>query len=277
MPLACVFGIADPARGAARQARPLADRPEPALPAGRDDDERRRLRRRLVRRRRHTAALPQRPSGLERPEPARARRRDLVAPLPRAHPRVDGNGDPGDERASVPLRTLAVDAQRADPRVPADEARARARDRRLALRLDRGHHRLGDDVLPRPHLRARERPHRRRRADGRLRRGDRTPPRCRAPDPDDDRDERRAQHLRVPLLERGRVAVALLQHADGCPEGPLPGDRGARRPVGRDAGRRLRASRRPRGRLERGARVPCRHRPAGRRRAATVRAAAIRP
>ena len=192
VPLACVFGIADPARGAAPQPRPLADRPEPALQAGRNDDERRRLRRRLVRRRRHPAALPQRPPGVERPEPARARRRDLVAPLPRAHPRVDGNGDPGDQRAPVPLRTLAVDAQRADPRVPAAEARARARDRRLALHLDRGHHRLGDDVLPRPHLRAGERPRRRRRADGRLRRGDRTPARRRASPPDDDRDDRRA-------------------------------------------------------------------------------------
>ena len=49
----------------------------------------------------------------------RARRRDLVSPLPRAHPRVDGDGDPGDQHAPVPLRELAVDAQRADPRVPA--------------------------------------------------------------------------------------------------------------------------------------------------------------
>ena len=41
------------------------------------------------------------------------------------------------------------------------------------------------------------------RADGRLRREDRPPPRCRASDPDDDRDDRRAQRLCVPLLERG--------------------------------------------------------------------------
>ena len=52
----------------------------------------------------------------------------------------------------------------------------------------------------------------------------------------------------------------------------LSGDRGARRAVGRDASRRLRASRRPRGRLERGARVPRRDHPAGRRRATTVHA-----
>ena len=55
MPLARLLGNADPARGAAPQARALADRPEPALAAGRDDDERRRLRRRLVRRRRNAA------------------------------------------------------------------------------------------------------------------------------------------------------------------------------------------------------------------------------
>ena len=41
---------------------------------------------------------------------------------------------------------------------PQREARARARDRRLAVSVDRGHDRLGDDVLPRAHVRARERP-----------------------------------------------------------------------------------------------------------------------
>ena len=50
------------------------------------------------------AALPQHPSRLERPEPPRARGRDLVAALLRAHPRVDGHGDPGDQHAPVPLR-----------------------------------------------------------------------------------------------------------------------------------------------------------------------------
>ena len=34
-------------------------------------------------------------------------------------------------------------------------------------------------------------------------------------------DDRRAQRLRVPLLERRRIAVALLQHADGCAARPL--------------------------------------------------------
>jgi predicted glutamine amidotransferase len=37
-----------------------------------------------------------------------------------------------------------------------------------------------------------------------------------ASDPDDDRDDRRAQRVGVPVLERGRIAIALLQHANGC-------------------------------------------------------------
>ena len=181
------------ARGAPRQAGPLADRPEPARETGSDDDERRRLRRRLVRRGRDAAGLPQHASGLERPQPARARRRDLLAALLRPHPRVDRDGDPGDEHAPVPLRALALDAQRPDPRVPAREARARARGRRLALPVDRGHDRLRGDVLPRADVRARERPRRRRRADGRRRRGHGTQARGRASPPDDGRDDRRAR------------------------------------------------------------------------------------
>src|SRR5215204_7246199 len=56
---------------------------------------------------------------------------------------------------------------------PQRQARASARRGRLALPVDRGHDRLGDDVLPRAHIRARERPRGSRRADGRPRRGDR--------------------------------------------------------------------------------------------------------
>jgi hypothetical protein len=57
--------------------------------------------------------------GLERPQPSRARGRDLLTALLLAHPRIDGDGDPGDEHAPVPLRAMALDAQRAHPRVPA--------------------------------------------------------------------------------------------------------------------------------------------------------------
>ena len=67
-------------------------------------------------------AVPQHASGLERPQPPRARRRGRLAALLRAHPRVDRHGDPGDEHAPVPPRTLALDAQRPDPRVPARAA-----------------------------------------------------------------------------------------------------------------------------------------------------------
>ena len=51
--------------------------------------------------------------------------------------------------------------------------------------------------------------------------------RRRAPDPDDGRDHGRDEHLGVPLLERGRVAVAVLQHrrarrcAHQYPDNPL--------------------------------------------------------
>ena len=104
VPLARLLGIADPAGGAARRARPLADRSEPPLAVGAtttngdgfgvgwyDDGD-------------DAAAVPQHAAGLERPEPARARCRHLVAALPRAHPRVDRHRDPADELASVPLR-----------------------------------------------------------------------------------------------------------------------------------------------------------------------------
>ena len=68
-------------------------------------------------------------------------------------------------------------------------ARAPARGRPVAVPVDRGDDRLGDDVLPRLDLRARGRPGRGGRADGRLRRGDRAKPRCRAPDPEDGRND----------------------------------------------------------------------------------------
>jgi Amino acid permease len=118
VPLARLFGVAD---SAARQAGSVADRPKPPRASRGYDDEWRRLWRRLVRRGRDTQGLPQHPSGLERPQPPRARRRDLLSALLRAHPCFDGNCDPGDEYASVSSRAMAVDAQRAHSRVPADQ------------------------------------------------------------------------------------------------------------------------------------------------------------
>ena len=81
-----------------------------------------------------------------------------------------------------------------------------------AVPVDRGHDRLRDDVLPGADVRARGRPAGGRRADGRLRRAGRPRPRRRAPDPDDGGDDRRRADLGVPLLQRGPVALAVLQH-----------------------------------------------------------------
>ena len=220
-----------------------------------------RLRRRLVRRGRDTAALPQCPSGLERPQPARARRRDLVAPLPRPHPRLDGYCDPGDQRAPVPLRAVALDAQRPDPRVPADEARARARDRRLALPSIEGTTdsetmfylalTFGSRATRSPRSRGWSASSRRPAPAGH-----RTPP------SDDDRDVRRGSVYAFRYSSEGESrSLYFSTRMERC--GALPGERRVRRPVGRDASRRLRASRRPRGRLERSARIPRRHHPPG--------------
>ena len=135
------------------QARPLADRPEPARARRRDDDERRRLRRGLVRRGRDAEALSHHASRVERSQPAAARGRDPFSAVLRAHPGLDRNGDSRDEHAPLPARAVALDAQRAHPRVSAPASRVGARSRRLAVRLDRRHDRLGNDVLPRAHVR----------------------------------------------------------------------------------------------------------------------------
>ena len=223
VPLARILGNTGPARGAALQARALADRPEPPLEARRRDDERRRVRRRLVRRGGHPGPVQERRAGLERPQPPRARGpRPLGARL-RAHPRLDGHAGAADQLPSVSPRPLAVDAQRLDRAVPGGEAGAHARRRPVALRRRRGLDRLGGVLLPRAHARPRGRPARGRGAGGRPDRADRAQARDRAPDPDDRGHERRPQHLGVPLLERRRVAVALLLHEDGHAARAVPG------------------------------------------------------
>ena len=80
-----------------------------------------------------------------------------LAALLRAHPRVDRHRDPGDEHAPVPLRELALDAQRADPRLP---CRARASSWRRST--------------TRSSPRSRARPTRRRCSTSRSRSGSRT-------------------------------------------------------------------------------------------------------
>ena len=80
-------------------------------------------------------------------------------------------------------------------------------------------------------------------------------PRRRAPDPDDGGDDRRDSVWGVPLLERGEVALALLLHARRHAARAAPRGRGAAPGLRRVAARRVRAARRSRGRLERGARI----------------------
>ena len=62
------------------------------------------------------------------------------------------------------------------------------------------------------------------------------------------------QPLGVPLLERARLALALLQHPRRRTAGPASRSRRAGRALRRVAARRLRAARRSRGRLECGSR-----------------------
>ena len=96
-----------------------------------------------------------------------------------------------------------------------------------------------------------------------------TRPRRRAPDPDDGRDVGRAEAVGVPLLERRRLAVALLQHADRRAARALSGRARAGAALGRVQGRPVGAARRPAGRLERGSRVELGRRPGGRRTSCT--------
>ncbi len=174
VPLARLLGVAHPARGASRQARPFADRPEPPLAPGRDADQRRRLRRRLVRSRGGPRVYRSTHPAWNDRNLRELAAGDLLAALLRPYPRLYGHGDPGDEHAPVPLREPALDAQRAHPRLPSRQARAAERGRRRVLRLHRRDDRLRDDVLSRAHVRARGRSGRGSRADGRLRGGDRS-------------------------------------------------------------------------------------------------------
>ena len=138
----------------------------------------------------------------------------LVSPLVFAHVRASTGGAIQQTNCHpFRLRELAVDAQRADPRVRHGQARPGVRGGRrrsipmiegstdsemfFYLALTMG---LQDDPLTR------------RRAGGRLHRGHRPPPWGGEPDPDDGGHHRRHQHLGLPLLQRGPVALAVPQH-----------------------------------------------------------------
>ena len=82
----------------------------------------------------------------------------------------------------------------------------------------------------------------RRRGRRRPDRGHRPPPRGRAPDPGDGRDLGRQARVGVPLLERARLALAVLLDRRADAPRPAPRDRGAAAGVRPFAARRLRAA-----------------------------------
>ena len=140
------------------------------------------------------------------------RQAHLRAGLLRAHPRLDGDADPGVELPPVPPRAVAVHAQRRGARVRQGAPRPDARDRPGALPAAPGLGRLRGPVLPRAHVRARGRPGGRARADGRVRRGGRRAPRRRAPADDvgrrHGRDEDRRRRATRASTTRGRSTSA---------------------------------------------------------------------
>ena len=106
----------------------------------------------------HAGHLPQHRTCVERPQPAGALRPRGLGSRLRPHPRVHRFRRAADQLPSVPLRAMAVDAQRVHRRLPHGEARPRrlpsprsssprSRDRRTRVA-----------VLPRADVRSRGRP-----------------------------------------------------------------------------------------------------------------------
>ena len=133
MPLARILRLPHPHERRALRGAQLAGRPEPAFAARGRADQRRRVRRRLVRRARHPGRVPQHRTGLERPEPARARRPHQLAAVLHPHPRGDRQRRAADQLPPLPPRPLAVHAQRLHQRVRHDQARPDPRRRPVAV------------------------------------------------------------------------------------------------------------------------------------------------
>ncbi len=251
MPLDGMARTAHPRRGAAVQHPARDRRPEPALRDGGGDDERRRVRPRLVRRGRRPGALPQRRAGLGGREPAGARRPRRVAAVPRPRPRRDRLARAADELPPVPPPQLALRPQRLRGRPARAPARPDARHRPRALRrrqrLDRHRGRLP----ARAHARARGGPDRRDGADRRPHRGDRPRPRAVRPRPGHVRHLERRHAVGHPLRDRGHRAhaVRVVRRRRDPPAVSRQREAEPPRP-GRPADR-LRAVRRPAGRLAR--------------------------
>ena len=263
VPLARILRLPHPDQRGALRGTQLARRPEPALASRSRADQRRRVRRRLVRRPGHAGRLPQHRTGLERQQPARARRPHQLPVVLHAHPGGDRQRRAADELSPVPPWPLAVHAQRLHQPVRDDQARPDPRRRPVAVPGDPRPGRHRGAVLPGPHLRPGGRPAGRRRAGDRARRSGRRPPRGPEPVPGHGRDHRRREHLGVPVLQREELALAVLHHrrSDAAQAlsrpGAVPGGLGQR------AADRLRAPRRRRRGVERGARIHLRHRRPG--------------
>ena len=209
----------------------LADRPEPPLAARRDDHERRRLRCRLVRRRGRAGPLPQRPSRLERPEPARPRGAHLCArsssrtsaPRPgrRSRRRTATRSGTGAGCSCTTARCASFEQVRRDLMLAIDPALfpylQGSADSEVLFHLALTFGLEDDPVTALERMAG-------------LRRGGRRAPRRRASADDVGRGHRRHEDRRGALFERARLAVALLQHRrEGAQGRSTPTSRRCRR------------------------------------------------
>ena len=216
---------------------------------GRDDDERRRLRRRLVRRRRRrrpSSAASSRPGTTATcaSSPRTSRRRSssrTSAPRParRSRRRTATRSATAAGSGCTTARSASFHASSA----------TRPRRRPVALPGDRGLDRLGAVLLPRAHASGSRTTPRRGRAGGRADRGDRPPPRRRAPDPDDASRRRTASSVWAFRYSSEGDSRSLFYSTEVATlRAPVPRQPRAPRRLRRDPARRLGAARRPAGR-----------------------------
>ena len=200
--------------------------------------------------------VPRHGAGLERPQPPRHRGPHLLAADLRPHSRLDRHARcrrPTAIRFATRTGSGCTTGRFATSRASSGSSRSRSTPR--STRSIEGSTDSELFFFLALTLRARGQPAARRRAGRRPDRGDRPPPRRRAPDPDDGGDDERRQHLGLPVLERARLAVTVLQHRGADPPSSVPRQPRPPRPLRRDAHRALGAARRPGRGVERGAGV----------------------